>query len=143
MRVAVFAFVLFLAACNNGEDGSSSTSSSGAPSEESTSGSSANASSGSSGSSAPGSSASSGASGSSGTSGSTTDDPKKAICEAYADLVIACCNPPYPQCAEDKHQGWVDFCMKGYDSCKKGYECLAKATCATKASCPNFGTGCQ
>src|SRR5262245_42431748 len=68
---------------------------------------------------------------------------KQAICEAYAQLVIDCCDPPVPNCAPDKQQGWVDFCLQGYEGCPKAYDCLATATCATKDQCPNFGSGCQ
>ena len=65
-----------------------------------------------------------------------------AICEGYADYVVECCDG-LPNCTPDQWQGWVDFCMAGYDGCPNAYDCLAEASCERGDDCPNFGSGCQ
>jgi hypothetical protein len=138
MRIlAVASIGALLLACSSGETSSSSSSSGTSGTSVSSSGSSGT-SSGTSGGGTSGGGTSGG-----GTSGGAPTDPKRAICEAYADGTVTCCVPAAPVCGADRRDGWVDFCMKGYDSCPKAYDCLAKATCATRDTCPNFGSGCQ
>lgn len=74
---------------------------------------------------------------------SSTGSGKEAVCEAYAQLAIDCCDPPVPNCAPDQYEGWKQFCMKGYEGCEAAYDCLAEATCATKDACPDFASACM